>query len=32
MFSAEEILACKPDALLPDLTDIDLVLNTLAAL
>ena len=32
MFSAEEILACKPDALLPDLTDIKLVLNTLEAL
>ena len=32
MFSAEEILACKPDALLPDLTDVDLVLKTLQAL
>src|SRR6185369_17516125 len=29
MFSAEEILACKPDALLPDLTDTELVLKTL---
>jgi len=32
MFSAEEILACKPDALLPDLTDTELVLKTLGEL
>lgn len=32
MFSADEILACKPDALLPDLTDTALVLNILAGL
>lgn len=31
-FSREEILACKPDALLPDLSDVDLVLRTLAEL
>jgi len=29
-FSEAEILACKPDALLPDLSDTDLVLQTLA--
>jgi len=29
MYSREEILACEPDALLPDLADTDLVLNTL---
>ena len=28
-YSAAEILACKPDALLPDLSDVDLVLRTL---
>jgi phosphoglycolate phosphatase-like HAD superfamily hydrolase len=28
-YSTEEILKCKPDALLPDLTDTDLVLKTL---
>ena len=28
-FSEVEILACKPDALLPDLSDVDLVLRTL---
>jgi phosphoglycolate phosphatase len=28
-YSTEEILACEPDALLPDLTDVDLVLATL---
>ena len=28
-FSRREILACKPDALLPDLSDVDLVLRTL---
>jgi phosphoglycolate phosphatase-like HAD superfamily hydrolase len=32
MFSKAEILACKPDALLPDLSDVDLVLRTLAQL
>jgi len=32
MFSQAEILACKPDALLPDLADIDLVLRTLEEL
>jgi phosphoglycolate phosphatase-like HAD superfamily hydrolase len=31
-YSREQILACKPDALLPDLSDVDLVLKTLAAL
>src|SRR5215217_8711932 len=29
MFSEAEILACKPDALLPDLSDVELVLRTL---
>lgn len=28
-FLQEEIVACKPDALLPDLSDVDLVLRTL---
>ncbi len=28
-YSMEEMLACKPDALLPDLSDVDLVLRTL---
>ena len=32
MFSEAEILACKPDALLPDLADVDLVLRTLDTL
>ena len=32
MFSEADILACKPDALLPDLSDIDLVLTTLGEL
>jgi len=32
MYSTEEILACKPDALLPDLTDTRLVLETLGKL
>ena len=31
-YTTDEILACKPDALLPDLTDVDLFLATLAAL
>ena len=31
-FSATEILACKPDALLPDLSDVELVLKTLGDL
>jgi len=31
-YSNEEILACKPDALLPDLTDTELVIKTLANL
>ncbi len=31
-YSTEEILACKPDALLPDLSDIDLVMRTLEVL
>jgi phosphoglycolate phosphatase len=31
-FDAEKILACEPDALLPDLSDVDLVLRTLAKL
>jgi phosphoglycolate phosphatase len=31
-YSTEEILGCKPDALLPDLSDVDLVLKTLEAL
>jgi len=29
IFSPDEILACKPDALLPDLSDVELVLRTL---
>ena len=28
-YSIDDILACNPDALLPDLSDVDLVLNTL---
>jgi phosphoglycolate phosphatase-like HAD superfamily hydrolase len=32
MFSQAEILACKPDALLPDLADVELVLRTLEEL
>ena len=32
MFSEAEILACKPDALLPDLSDTELVLRTLEKL
>ena len=31
-YSTEEMLACKPDALLPDLSDVELVLKTLADL
>jgi phosphoglycolate phosphatase-like HAD superfamily hydrolase len=31
-YSNEEILACEPDALLPDLSDTELVLSTLAKL
>ena len=31
-YSTGEILACKPDVLLPDLSDVDLVLETLAKL
>lgn len=31
-YKREEMLACKPDALLPDLSDTDLVLKTLAEL
>jgi phosphoglycolate phosphatase len=31
-YSTEEILECKPDALLPDLSNVNLVLNTLAEL
>ena len=31
-YSAEELLACEPDAFLPDLSDTDLVLKTLARL
>ena len=31
-YSNEEILACKPDALLPDLSDVDLVVRTLERL
>jgi phosphoglycolate phosphatase len=31
-YSAEEMLACKPDALLPDLSDTELVINTLDTL
>ena len=31
-YSTEDIMACKPDALLPDLSDVDLVLRTLADL
>ena len=32
VYSIEDVLACKPDALLPDLSDVDLVLRTLAEL
>jgi phosphoglycolate phosphatase len=32
LYSVEDLLACEPDALLPDLTDADLVLKTLARL
>jgi phosphoglycolate phosphatase len=32
LYSKEDMLACEPDALLPDLTDVDLVLTTLAEL
>ena len=32
MFSEAEILDCKPDALLPDLSNVDLVLQTLSQL
>jgi len=31
-YSTDEILTCKPDALLPDLSDVNLVLNTLEKL
>jgi phosphoglycolate phosphatase len=31
-YSREEILACQPDAVLPDLSDVDLVLRTLEEL
>ena len=31
-YSDEEILACEPDAILPDLSDVDLVLSTLSEL
>jgi phosphoglycolate phosphatase-like HAD superfamily hydrolase len=31
-YSTEEIVACEPDALLPDLADTGLVLRTLARL
>jgi phosphoglycolate phosphatase-like HAD superfamily hydrolase len=31
-YSDEEILACEPDAILPDLSDVDLVLKTLQQL
>jgi phosphoglycolate phosphatase len=31
-YSREAILACKPDALLPDLSDVDLVIRTLTQL
>jgi len=31
-YSREQIIACKPDALLPDLSDVGLVLRTLEAL
>src|SRR6185312_6709755 len=32
IYSAQEILRCKPDALLPDLADVELVLRTLEKL
>ena len=32
LYSKEDMLACEPDALLPDLTDVDLVLTPLAEL
>ena len=32
MYKTEDLLACAPDALLPDLSDVDLVMKTLAAL
>jgi phosphoglycolate phosphatase-like HAD superfamily hydrolase len=31
-YSDDEILACQPDAILPDLSDVDLVLSTLSEL
>jgi len=31
-YSAEELLACEPDAFLPDLSDTELVLETLSRL
>jgi phosphoglycolate phosphatase-like HAD superfamily hydrolase len=31
-YNTEDLIACKPDALLPDLTDVPLVLQTLASL
>lgn len=31
-YSRQELLACKPDALLPDLSDVELVLSTLGRL
>ena len=32
MYSPEELSSCQPDALLPDLSDLELVMRTLAAL
>lgn len=32
LFSSEDLLACGPDAFLPDLSDLDLLMNTLASL
>ena len=32
MFSADDLLACHPDALLPDLSDVNAVMETLAGL
>lgn len=32
VYSRQEVLACEPDAFLPDLSDVDLVLSTLAEL
>jgi hypothetical protein len=32
MYTPSDLLACEPDALLPDLSDIELVMQTFASL